>query len=263
MVELQVYDADGKAKSKVKFDETVFGDQVKSRTMREVIYAYEANLRQGNSKNLSDVAGSNKKPFKQKGTGRARQGQKRAPHRHKGSVAHGPHPRSFRVEVPAKMRRLALERALLSKFRDSEVVVVDGLKFDKPATGKLSKMLTNSGLNVGSVLIGLPKQDANFYLSSRNLARTVVRPLHQFNAYEVIKQRRLILTTDALDALKGGLKALLVASAADQSKQAEQSAKLKPVKVAAKAAKAAKEKKPAKAKKPEAAAKKPAKKAEK
>ena len=80
MVELQVYDAEGKATSKIKFDESVFGEKVKSKTLREVVYAYEANLRQGNanSKNLSDVAGSNKKPWKQKGTGRARQGSTRA-----------------------------------------------------------------------------------------------------------------------------------------------------------------------------------------
>lgn len=219
MVELQVYDADGKATSKVKFDESVFGDKVKSRTLREVVYAYEANLRQGNanSKNLSDVSGSNKKPFKQKGTGRARQGQKRAPHRHKGSVAHGPHPRSFRVDVPAKMRRLALESALLSKFKDAEVAVVEGLSFDKPKTAKLAKMLSKSGLGSGSVLIGLPKADENFYMSSRNIPRTLVRPLPQLNAYEVIKQRRLLLTREALDALKGGLKALL-AKAAEESR---------------------------------------------
>jgi large subunit ribosomal protein L4 len=223
MVELQVYDADGKAKSKIKFDESVFGDKVKSKTLREVVYAYEANLRQGNanSKNLSDVAGSNKKPWKQKGTGRARTGQKRAPHRKKGSVAHGPHPRSFYVTVPPKMRRVALDSALLSKFQDSEVVVVEGLKFDKPKTSKLASMLSASGLDVGSVLIGLPKLDHNFFMSSRNLQRTLVRPLAQLNAYEVIKQRRLLLTTEALDALKGGMQPVLE-KAAEENKVANE-----------------------------------------
>src|SRR5262245_19405563 len=249
MVELQVYDADGKAKSKVQFDESVFGDKVKSRTLREVVYAYEANLRQGNanSKNLSDVAGSNKKPWKQKGTGRARTGQKRAPHRKKGSVAHGPHPRSFYVTMPAKMRRLALESALLSKFKDSEVAVVEGLSFDKPKTAKLAGMLSESGLNQGSILIGLSKQDHNFFLSSRNLPRTLVRPLAQLNAYEVIKQRRLLLTTEALDALKGGLKAVLekAAEEARVAKLAKDSAK-------SEAPKNEKAEKPAKAAKPKA-----------
>src|SRR5690606_34835359 len=105
----------------------------------EVVIAYEANRRQGNanSKNLSDVAGSNKKPWRQKGTGRARTGQKHAPHRVKGSVAHGPHPRSYRVRIPAKMKKLALESALLAKFRAGDVVVVDGLSFDKPKTARL------------------------------------------------------------------------------------------------------------------------------
>ncbi|CAG0952396.1 50S ribosomal protein L4 [Anaerolineae bacterium] len=273
MVELQVYDAEGKATSKVKFDESVFGEKVKSKTLREVVYAYEANLRQGNanSKNLSDVAGSNKKPWKQKGTGRARTGQKRAPHRKKGSVAHGPHPRSFYVTVPPKMRRLALESALLSKFQDAEVAVVEGLKFDKPKTAKLAGMLSQSGLDSGSVLIGLPKQDHNFFLSSRNLQRTLVRPLAQLNAYEVIKQRRLLLTKEALDALKGGMKPVLE-KAAEEAKILEAAAKsgaqgekaAPSIKEAKAKAKEAKAKKPAAEKKPKAAkAEKPEKKAEK
>ncbi|MCC6574532.1 MAG: 50S ribosomal protein L4 [Planctomycetes bacterium] len=208
MVEIPVYDAEGKSKGKVSFDESVFGEQVKSRTLREVVYAYEANQRQGNAntKNLGDVAGSNKKPWKQKGTGRARTGQKHAPHRRKGSVAHGPHPRSYRVEVPAQMRKLALESALLAKFRDNEVAVFDGLSFDKPRTRKLAKALDTAGLAVGSVLFGLGKPDKNFVLSARNLPRMVVRPVEQFNAYEIMRQRRLVLTKDALEALKGGLR---------------------------------------------------------
>lgn len=208
MVELQVYDAEGKKKEKISFDESVFGDKVLTRTLREVVYAQEANRRQGNanSKNLSDVRGSNRKPFKQKGTGRARQGQRRAPQRHKGSVAHGPHPRSYYVTVPAKMRRLALESALLSKFRDLEVAVVDGLEFKKPATAKMAKMLALAGLDRGSLLLGVEKEDRNLYLSLRNLPRTMVRPVAQFNAYEILQQRRLLLTRAALDALKEGVR---------------------------------------------------------
>ena len=208
MIEVQVYDAEGKAKEKVSFDESVFGDKVKTRTLREVILAYEANRRQGtnNTLNLSDVAGSGKKPWRQKGTGRARAGQKRAPQRHKGSVAHGPHPRSYRVRIPAKMKRLALESALLAKFQSGDVVVVDGLSFDKPKTAKLTKMLRGAGLDKGSLLLGLDKEDRNFYLSARNVPRSVIRPVDQFNALEVSRQRRVLLTREAFDALKDGLK---------------------------------------------------------
>jgi large subunit ribosomal protein L4 len=208
MIEVQVYDADGNAKEKISFDETVFGDKVKTRTLREVIIAYEANRRQGNANtlNLSDVAGSNKKPWKQKGTGRARTGQKRAPHRHKGSVAHGPHPRSYRVRIPAKMRKLALESALLAKFRAGDVAVVDGLNFDKPKTSKFTKLLRKSGLEKGSLLVGLGAEDRNFFLSVRNVPRSLVRPVSQFNALEVSRQRRLLLTRDALEALKSGVR---------------------------------------------------------
>src|SRR5690606_34424571 len=174
------------------------------------VYAYEANRRKGtvNSKNLSDVQGSNKKPWKQKGTGRARTGQKHAPHRHKGSVAHGPHPRSFRVRIPAKMKQIALQSALLAKFKDGEVSVVDGWKFDKaPRTRSVAKMLDAAGLNRGTLLVGVDKEDRNLYLSVRNIPGSMVRPVSRFNAYEVIKQRRMLLTREALDALKSGVKA--------------------------------------------------------
>lgn len=209
MVEVQVYDADGKAKDKISFDESVFGDKVKARTLREVVYAYEQNRRQGtvNTKNLSDVAGSNKKPWKQKGTGRARTGQKHAPHRRKGSVAHGPHPRDFHSNIPTKMRRLALASALLARFRGGAVSVVEGLKYDKPQTRKLVRMLDKAGLSHGSLLLGLAKADRNLYLSARNIPRSLIRSVSDFNAYEVMKQRRLLLTREALDALKNGLKA--------------------------------------------------------
>jgi large subunit ribosomal protein L4 len=209
MIQVQVYDASGKAKEKLSFDESVFGDKVKSRTLREVVIAYEANRRQGtvNSKNLGDVAGSNKKMWGQKGTGRARTGQKHAPHRVKGSVAHGPHPRSFRVRIPAKMKKLALESALLAKFQSGAVSVVDGLSFDKPATSKLTKMLRTAGLDNGSLLLGLDKDDRNFYLSARNVPRSLVQNVAQFNALDVSRQRRLLLTRAAFDVLKNGVTA--------------------------------------------------------
>ncbi|MCB9893758.1 MAG: 50S ribosomal protein L4 [Planctomycetes bacterium] len=206
MIEVQVYDADGKAKEKISFDESVFGDKVKTRTLREVIIAYEANQRQGtaNTLNLGDVQGSNKKPWRQKGTGRARTGQKHAPHRVKGSVAHGPHPRSYRVRIPAKMRKLALHSALLAKFKAGAVAVVDGLSFDKPKTAKLTRMLRGAGLDHGSLLLGVDKEDRNFYLSARNIPRSLVRPVAQLNAFEVSRQRRLLLTREAFDALTSG-----------------------------------------------------------
>jgi large subunit ribosomal protein L4 len=209
MIEVQVYDADGKEKEKLSFDESVFGDKVKTRTLREVLVAYEANRRQGNanSKNLSDVSGSNKKPWRQKGTGRARTGQKRAPQRHKGSVAHGPHPRSFRVRIPSKMKKLALNSALLAKFKAGDVAVVDRLSFDKPKTSKLTKMLRGAGLEKGSLLLGLDKEDRNFYLSARNIPRSLIRPVSQFNALEVSRQRRVLLTREAFEALKNGVNA--------------------------------------------------------
>lgn len=207
MVEVQVFDAEGKEKEKISFDESVFGDTVKSRTLREVVLAFEANRRQGtvNSKNLGDVAGSGRKPWRQKGTGRARAGQKRAPHRHKGSVAHGPHPRSYRQRTPIKQRRLALNSALLSKFREGKVFVVEGLSFDQPRTRKFATMLKGAGIDRGTLLVGLDKDDRNFYLSARNVPGATIRPVRDFNAFEVLKQRRVLLTREAFDRLKDGV----------------------------------------------------------
>ncbi len=208
MVELQVYDADGKAKEKLSFDESVFGDKVKSRTLREVVLAYSNNQRQGTSgtKNLSDVSGSNKKPFKQKGTGRARQGQKRANFRKKGQVAHGPHPRSYNVRIPAKMKKLALESALLDKFRSEAVSVVDGLSFDQPKTSQFASFLKTAELDKGSFLLAVDKQDRNLYLSVRNVPRSMVRSVSDLNAYEIMRQRHLLLTREAVDLLKSGVR---------------------------------------------------------
>ncbi|MHC4840889.1 MAG: 50S ribosomal protein L4 [Planctomycetota bacterium] len=207
MVDVKVYDAEGKEKETISFDESVFGDKVKSRTLREVVLAAEANKRQGNanSKNLSDVSGSNRKPFKQKGTGRARQGQKRAPHRKKGSVAHGPHPRSYTTRVPAKMRRLALESAFLGAFRDGKISVVDGLSFEQPKTRKFTKMLETAGIDKGTMLLGLKSADRNFFLSARNVDGTTIKSVEDFGALDVVKNRRILLTREAFDSLKDGI----------------------------------------------------------
>jgi large subunit ribosomal protein L4 len=229
MVEVQVYDAEGKEKEKISFDESVFGEKVKTRTLREVVLAYQSNRRQGthNTKDLSDVAGSGRKPWKQKGTGRARAGQKRAPQRHKGSVAHGPHPRSYRVRIPVKMKQIALESALLAKFRAGKVSVVDGLSFDKPKTRKFAKLLENAGMARGTLLVGLESNDKdkneNFVLSVRNVPGSLVMPVSQFNAYEVIKQRRVLLTREALELLKDGVKGLR-GSEGETAEKAEASA---------------------------------------
>lgn len=207
MVDVKIYDAEGKEKETVSFDESVFGDKVKSRTLREVLLAAEANKRQGNanSKNLSDVSGSNRKPFKQKGTGRARQGQKRAPQRKKGSVAHGPHPRSYTTRVPVKMRRLALECAFLGAFRSGKVFVVDGLGFEQPKTGRFAKMLKTAGIDHGTLLMGLNEADRNFYLSARNVDGATIKTVKEFGAYDVVRNRRILLTREAFDSLKAGL----------------------------------------------------------
>ncbi|MCF6227794.1 MAG: 50S ribosomal protein L4 [Planctomycetes bacterium] len=207
MVDVKVYDAEGKEKESISFDETVFGDKVKSRTLREVVLAAQANQRQGNanSKNLSDVSGSGKKPWTQKGTGRARQGQKRAPHRKKGSVAHGPHPRSYATRVPVKMRRLALQSAFLSAFRDGKISVVDGLSFEQPKTRSFAKMLEAAGMAKGTLLMGLNEADRNLYLSGRNIQGMTIKTVKEFGALDVMRTRRILLTPEALESLKGGI----------------------------------------------------------
>jgi len=204
MIEVPYYNKEGEAEEPLKFDETAFGTKVRKRLLRDAVLMYEAARRQGSAstKTRSQVSGTGAKPFRQKGTGRARQGTRRAPHHRGGSVAWGPKPRDFSYSIPVRARREALKSALLAKLLDGQTMVIEKLEAEEPKTSKVAHLLDKMEIN-GSCLIGVKGHDVNLVKSFRNLARVKLEEVRNFNAYDVLRNKILLLTREALDALSG------------------------------------------------------------
>lgn len=205
MYEVPVFDVAGKKLGAEKVDPAWFGGIVRRALLHDATLIYQNNQRAGTHKvkERGEVAGSKKKPWKQKHTGRARAGTKRSPIWVKGGIVFGPHPRDYSGTLPKQMRRTALDSALLSKFKDGEAAVLDGLKLDKPQTATVAGAIEAIGIKE-SVLIGTEKADEagrRVYLSARNIPRVHTLPISDLNALDVLKYRRLLLTREAFNAL--------------------------------------------------------------
>ena len=202
MAELPLFGKDGKSAGTVSIDEKIFGEKVRKRLLHQVVVIHEANQREGNAhtKTRGEVAGSTKKLWPQKHTGRARMGTKRSPIWVKGGIVFGPRKREYRMTITDSMRRAALDSAILGKIRDKEVSVIEGVSFEKPKTRQMATLLKSIGLK-RTILLALPKHDANVWLSARNLESLSVRPWRELNAYDILKHKDLLLTREALDAL--------------------------------------------------------------
>lgn len=192
----------------------VFGTDMHPVVLREAVLMYEANRRTGTVNTLSRrfVSGSSKKMYKQKHTGRARHGDKKAPLMRGGGVAHGPHPRDFSYRMPRKALRRALQVALATKVRDGEVCAWSGAAFDAPSTRKVVQALnalgTQNKVGIQNALIVSPGPvDANLLLSIRNLRRVRALPAGELSAYDIVAHDHLVLLDGALDALKSRLAA--------------------------------------------------------
>jgi large subunit ribosomal protein L4 len=202
----------------VEIDPADFGGKISKQLMHEAVLMYLANQRAGTHHTLrrGQVAGSTKKLFRQKGTGNARAGTKRTNKRRGGGTAKGPKPRDYEYHLPKKAVRAATRMAVLSKLLDNEVVVLDELNIATPKTKevvavlkaiKVGKKNTDKGevdvtLHDTTVLIGTEKLDQNVYRSARNIEGVKVLPAGEFNCYTVLKQKRLVLTKAALEALR-------------------------------------------------------------
>jgi large subunit ribosomal protein L4 len=216
-IAVPVVDRTGAAKGSVEIDPTAFGGKISRQLMHDVVLMFLANQRAGTHHTLrrGQVAGSTKKLFRQKGTGNARVGPKRSNKRRGGGTAKGPKPRDYEYHLPKKAVRAATRMAILSKFLDKEAVVIDDLALSAPRTKemagilkaiKIGKRTTEQGekdvsLLDTTVLIGTEKLDANIYKSARNIDGVKVLPAAEFNCYTVLKQKRLVLTRAALNAL--------------------------------------------------------------
>ena len=173
--------------------------------LHDVIVMYQAARRQGTvkTKSRADVAGSGKKMYRQKGTGNARMGMKRTGKRVGGGHTHAKSPRDFRFIMPKKMVRAATRMALLSKLMDNETTVVDDLSVAEPKTKAVAGLLKALKLHGESCLIASTKHDPTLYLSARNIERVKVSPASELNALDLLEKKRLVITREALESLRG------------------------------------------------------------
>ena len=201
MLELDVYNASGKKVDSLKVDEAVFGGAVNRAVLREAVLMYQANRRSGtgSAKNRVDVAGTRKKAFRQKGTGRARQGDMKAPHNRGGGVAHGPQPRSFRYSIPKKARLAALKSAYLDKLQ-SATRVVDDIKLDEPRTKEIALLLANLDVR-GTCLIATLGSSDPVVRSVRNLPGVKIKRVRDVNALDLLQPRAFVVTRRALESV--------------------------------------------------------------
>src|SRR5258705_7494163 len=187
MIDAPHYSAAGASKKAVSLPEALFDGTVNVDLLHRAVITFLSNQRQGTSdtKTRSEVSGGNQKPWRQKGTGRARQGSTRAPHWRHGGIAHGPHPRSYRLGIPKKMRQLAKKSALNARAREGALVIVDALEYQKPKTQDLAAMFKK--IAAGKKVLVLTASDShNVYLSGRNIPDVHVMRFADATAYEIL-----------------------------------------------------------------------------
>jgi len=202
MAEIQIYNIKGQSVGKIELDKEIFNGEVNEPILYQVVKMYEANQRQGtaSTKTRSDVSGGGKKPWKQKGTGRARAGTTRSPLWRGGGKVFGPHPRDYSYSVPKSIKRLALISSLNAKLNDKNLVVIDEIKMEKAKTKEFAAVLRNLKADEKPLIVLEDKNDT-VIRASRNIPELLLRDYRALNAYEVLKQQKLVLTRKALAAL--------------------------------------------------------------
>ena len=203
MPKVDVYDIKGKKVSDIELKEEIFGIEPNEAIVHSVLVNYLANQRQGtqNTKTRSEVSGGGRKPWKQKGTGRARQGSIRAPQWIKGGIALGPKPRSYKYRVNKKERRLAVKSVLSSKVLENSLVVVDKFDFSEIKTKNMVSALNNLKVE-GKALILLPEKNENVQKSARNIDGIKTTLVNTINVYDLLKYTKLVVTVDTVKKLE-------------------------------------------------------------
>ena len=203
MPKIDVYNIEGKKVSDIELADSVFGIEPNEKIVHSVLVNYMANQRQGtsNTKTRAEVSGGGRKPWKQKGTGRARQGSIRAPQWFKGGIALGPKPRDYSYRVNKKERRLAVRSVLSSKVLENNLVVVDSMNFDAIKTKNMVSALNNLKVE-GKTLIVLPEKNENVQKSARNIEGVKTSLVNTINVYDLLKYNKLVLTVDAVKSLE-------------------------------------------------------------
>jgi large subunit ribosomal protein L4 len=202
MATAPLYDATGRALGETELSDAVFGRTPSEALVHQAVVRELANRRQGthDTKTRSEVAGGGRKPYRQKGTGRARQGSIRAPHWRHGGIAHGPTPRSYRKDMPQKMRRAAVLSALSVKAGTQAIKVIETIELAEISTKNFKKLLDAVGLGPKSLIL-LPARDEKIALSARNLPDVRLQVLPGLSTYEVMNARQILVTRAALQKL--------------------------------------------------------------
>jgi len=200
-----VYNPQGKRTDEIlEFEEHIFGDEIRTITLKEAILMYEARQRQGTSctKTRKDVAGSGRKLWRQKHTGRARVGPARAPHWRGGGRVFGPHPRNYSYAIPKKARRVALDSAWLAKLQDKEIMVIEGFNVtDTPKTSTIFDTFCEMGVAHRRLLIGIMSYDEVLWKSVRNIERASLEQISHFSPHALLGHERIILVKNAFEEL--------------------------------------------------------------
>ena len=203
MPNVQVLDMQGKKVSTVDLADSIFGIEPNAAVMHMMVVSYLANQRQGTQSALtrSEVSGGGRKPWRQKGTGRARQGSTRAPQWYHGGVVFAPKPRDYRFSVNKKVKRLAMKSALSAKAQAEEIIVIDKIAFDEIKTAKAAAMLSEVG-SERKALIVLPEIDEKAIKSYRNIAGVKTAQVNELNVYDILNADKLIIAKDALTKIE-------------------------------------------------------------
>ena len=202
MPKLGLFNIEAKQVGEIQLNDNIFAAEVNADAMHQVVVALLANKRQGtqSAKTRAEVRGGGIKPWRQKGTGRARQGSIRAPQWIKGGIVFAPKPRDYRVSIPKSMRRVALKSALTSKVQAGEMIVMEDLAFEAIKTKQVAEMLKTLGYN--KTLIVTAESNEVVYKSARNIAGVSVIPANNINVYDLLKFEKVIMTKDAVSKIE-------------------------------------------------------------
>ncbi len=203
MAQIDIINSENKAVGKVDLHDDIFGVEIKKGLLHEVVRNHLANKRQGNAstKTRGLVRGGGRKPYKQKGTGRARAGSIRSPLWKGGGTVFGPHPRDYSYKLPKKAKWSALSSALTAKFIDGEVIVIDEIGVPEGKTKKMRAMLDGLGLK-NNVLIIVPEKNEPLERASRNIPKVNVARVNELNVYSILSHEKLLISKEAVEKMK-------------------------------------------------------------
>ena len=227
---VDVYNMAGEVVDAVELLDEVFGVEPNVGLMHRAVVRHEANQRLGtaDTKTRGEVSGGGKKPYRQKGTGRARQGSTRAPHWRHGGVVFGPHPRDYHQDMPTKMRHQALRSALSVQAAGGRIRLVDSLEFAEPKTRLAVEFLRDLAID-GSALVVTPRVDQLVYRTVRNIPQTRILPATDLNVYEVVKHRYLVMPVEAARRVEEWLRRTPAAASVGAESSSESAPESAPV----------------------------------